>query len=215
MLKERVKRILVADDHPIVRQGLRDIVAQEPDMEVGAEAVTGPEVIEKARAEAFDIVVLDLSMPGIGGLEVLRQLKEEKPNLPVIILSMHAEDQYAERVLKLGAAGYINKESSPKELGRALRKVLSGGTYVSPRLAEHLAVNLGPRGKRHAHEMLSDREFDVMIRIGSGQSTGEIAEKLNLSVKTISTYRARILQKMGLRSNAQLIAYAIREHLVE
>ncbi|MFH1437809.1 MAG: response regulator transcription factor [Pseudomonadota bacterium] len=206
-------RILIADDHAIVRKGFAQIIAESSGMKVADEAGNGREALEKALKKDYDVVVLDISMPGRGGLEVLKELKKSKPGLPVLILSIHPEEQYAVRALKAGAAGYLTKESAPDELIRAIRKVTRGGKYVSASLAEKLAVDLDAWSKRPRHETLSDREFQVMCLLGSGKPVKEIAGQLALSVKTISTYRGRILQKLGLDNNAQLTHYVLENKL--
>ncbi len=211
-------RILIIDDHTIVQRGLQQIVAGEPDMVVAGEARTGPEGLALAQAQPWDVVVLDLSMPGRGGLEVLKELKQARPRVPVLILSMYPEEQYAIRALRLGAAGYLTKESAPEELIGAIRKVIRGGRYVSAALAETLAGRMvtGDRaGEQPLHESLSDREYLVLRLIGAGKTVTEISRELALSAKTISTYRARILQKMGMRTNAELTHYAISNRLVD
>ncbi len=208
-------KVLIADDHAVVRQGLKQILGETPDMTVVGEATTGLEALEKARAAAWDVMVLDITMPGRSGLDLLKDLRAEKPNRPVLILSMHAEDQFAVRLLKAGASGYLTKESVPEELIKAIRKVVSGGRYVSPALAEKLAFEIDAASGRPSHEALSDREFQVLQMIAAGRSVKEIAEELALSVKTVSTYRARILEKMNLKTNADLIHYAIQNRLLE
>lgn len=210
-------RILIADDHAVVRRGLRQIVSEEPDLVVDGEAHSGQEALTLAREQHWDLVMLDISMPGRGGLDVLKELKQERPGLPVLVLSMHPEEQFAVRALRLGASGYMTKDSAPEELVRAIRKVVTGGRYVSASLAERLAGNLAPerQAERPLHEVLSEREFLVMRLIASGKSVTDIANELALSVKTISTYRARILEKMGMKSNAELTRYAISNQLVD
>jgi two-component system, NarL family, invasion response regulator UvrY len=208
-------RALIADDHAVVRQGLRQILQETTDMQVTGEAATGPEALDRARGDSYDVVVLDITMPGRSGFEVLKELRVELPELPVLVLSMHAEEQFAVRLLKAGAAGYLNKESAPEELVKAIRKVVAGGRYVSPTLAEKLAFEIDAGSDKLAHETLSDREFQVMRMMASGKTVKEIAAELSLSVKTISTYRARILAKMNLHTNAELIHYAITNQLVE
>ena len=208
-------RALIADDHAVVRQGLRQILQETSDMQVTGEAATGPEALERARGDSYDVVVLDITMPGRSGFEVLKELRVERPELPVLVLSMHAEEQFAVRLLKAGAAGYLNKETAPEELVKAIRKVVAGGRYVSPTLAEKLAFEIDAGSDKLAHETLSDREFQVMRMLASGKTVKEIAAELSLSVKTISTYRARILAKMNLHTNAELIHYAITNQLVE
>jgi len=206
-------RILVADDHPIVRKGIRQIVETEGDMVVAAEAADGHELIDSARAITHDLVLLDLSMPGATGLELVKQLKRERPKIPVVILTMHSESQFAVRALKAGAVAYLLKDSAAGELISAIRKVASGGRYLTPRLAEQLADYLGADTEKPPHEALSDREYQVLRMIAAGRSTREIAVELSLSVKTISTYRARIYEKMHLRSPAELAAYVVRNAL--
>ncbi len=208
-------RVLIADDHAVVRQGLKQILGEIPDMLVAGEATTGPEVLEQARAVDWDVLVLDLTLPERSGFDVLLELRAEKPDRPVLVLSMHAEDQYARRLLKAGAAGYLTKESVPEELIQAIRKVVGGGLYISPALAEKLARELGAPSDRAAHETLSDREFQVLRLIATGKTVTQIAETLALSVKTVSTYRSRLLQKMDLRTNAELIHYALQHGLID
>jgi two-component system invasion response regulator UvrY len=208
-------RALIADDHAVVRQGLRQILLETSDMVVTGEAANGPEALERARAGGYDVIVLDITMPGRSGFEVLKELRLEDPALPVLVLSMHSEEQFAVRLLKAGASGYLNKESAPEELVKAIRKIVSGGRYVSPRLAEKLAFEIDSGSDKLLHETLSDREFQVMRMMASGQTVKEIAAELALSVKTISTYRARILDKMNLHTNAELIHYAIQNQLIE
>jgi two-component system invasion response regulator UvrY len=208
-------RALIADDHAVVRQGLKQILGDTPEMVVAGEATTGQEVLDKIRAETWDVVVLDISMPDRSGLDVLKQLRSERPKLPVLVLSMHSEDQYAVRVLKAGASGYLTKDSAPDELVKAIRKVVSGGRYVSSFLAEKLAFEIGTDSSRLPHETLSDREFQVLRLIAAGESVTEIAAELCLSVKTVSTYRARMLEKMNLGTTAELIHYAMQNHLID
>ncbi|MDD2671711.1 MAG: response regulator transcription factor [Syntrophales bacterium] len=207
-------KILIADDHPIVRQGLKQILAEESDMGEFGEAQNSQEVMDLIRKKEWDIVILDITMPGRGGLEILKEIRSERPKLPVLILSIHPEDQYAVRALKAGAAGYMTKESAPDDLIKAIRKVLKGGKYISPTLAESLALFLERDDRKSPHEKLSDREYQVMCMIAEGKKVKEIADTLALSVKTISTYRARILEKMRMRSNADLIHYAIQNKLI-
>jgi len=211
-------RILVIDDHIIVHRGLREIVAEEPDMVVAGEARSGVEGLSLAQAQPWDVVVLDLSMPSRGGLEVLKELKGEHPKLPVLILSMYPEEQYAIRALQLGASGYLTKESAPEELIRAIRKVVRGGRYVSSTLAETLAGRMLAVDRLAAqplHETLSEWEFLVLRLIASGKRVADIANELALDTKTVSTYRTRILEKMGMKNDAELTHYAIRNELVE
>jgi DNA-binding NarL/FixJ family response regulator len=208
-------RVLIADDHAVVRQGLKQILGDTPEMVVAGEATTGQEVLDRVRAEAWDVVILDISMPDRSGLDILKQLRSERPKLPVLVLSMHSEDQYAMRVLKAGASGYLTKDSAPDELVKAIRKVVSGGRYVSSLLAEKLAFEIGTDSSRLPHETLSDREFQVLRGIAAGKSVTEIAAELYLSPKTVSTYRARLLQKMNLGTTAELIHYAMQNHLID
>jgi two-component system invasion response regulator UvrY len=208
-------RILIADDHTIVRKGLKQIISETQDMVVADEAGDGQEVLNKVRKNGFDMVLLDISMPGRTGLDILRELKAEKPKLPILVLSMYPEEQYAVRVLRAGASGYLTKESAPDELIAAIRKVSLGKKYVTPSLAERLALDLDMDSDKPLHETLSDREYQVLCLIASGKTVGEIAEKLSLSAKTISTYRARILEKMNMKNNAELTHYALQHKLVD
>ena len=208
-------KVLIADDHPIVRAGLKQILAEAPDIRVAGEAGNGHELLEKARREAFDLVLLDLKMPGMDGLDVLKQIKIEMPKLPVMILTIYPESNYAMRILRIGASGYLTKESAPQELITAIRKVYSGGKYISPSLAEKIAFALDTDIDKLPHERLSDREYQVLCAIASGRTVSEIAESINLSVKTVSTYRARILEKMDMKTNADLTHYAVQNRLVE
>lgn len=206
-------KILIADDHAIVRKGLKQILAEMPEKVVSDEAVNGQEVLQKIWGDNYDMVLLDISMPGRSGLDILKQLKSDIPDLKILILSIHPEQQYAIRALKAGASGYLTKESTPHELIEAIRKVSTGKKYVSSSLAETLASHLETLSDKLLHETLSDREFEVMRKIASGKTVKEIAEELSLSVKTISTYRARILEKMKMKNNAQLTYYAIHNKL--
>ena len=207
-------QILIVDDHAILRRGLKEILEREfRDVSIGG-AGTAEQALTQLDSEKWDLVILDITMPGRSGVDVLRNLKALRPKLPVLVLSMHPEDQYGKRVLKAGASGYMNKESAPEELIKAVRKLLSGGRYVSPTLAETLAVDLGRDDGTPAHERLSDREFEVLRKMASGKTVGQIAQELHLSVPTVSTYRARILEKMGMSTNAELIRYAVSHHLV-
>ena len=208
-------RVLIADDHAVVRQGLKQILGDTPEMLVAGEATNGQEVLDRVRAEAWDVVVLDISMPDRSGLDILKQLRSERPKLPVLVLSMYSEDQYATRVLKAGASGYLTKDSAADELVKAIRKVVSGGRYVSPFLAEKLAFEMGGDSSRLPHETLSDREFQVLRLIAAGKSVKEIGAELSLSVKTVSTYRARLLEKMKLGTTAELMHYAMQNRLID
>jgi len=207
-------KILIADDHAIVRRGLKQILEETPNIVVADEASTGKEVLEKISEKEYDVVVLDISLPDKSGLDILKQLKSQKPKLPVLVLSIYPEEQYAERVLKAGASGYLTKESAPEELITAIKKVSVGGKYITASLAEKLAFNLDKKTDKLSYEILSDREFQVMCLISSGKTQKEIAAELSLSIKTISTYRYRILEKMGMKSNAELTRYAIENKLV-
>jgi two-component system, NarL family, invasion response regulator UvrY len=210
-----VIKILIADDHAIVREGLKQILAETSDMIVAGEATNGREVLEQVRKEDWDLVLLDLAMPGKDGLETLKELKLEKPKLPVLVLSIYPEEQYAVRLLRAGAAGYLTKESAPEELIAAIRKVSQKGKYISLSLAEKLAFYLEADGERPRHEMLSDREYKVMLMIASGKTVTEIADEMCLSIKTVSTYRVRALNKMGLKNNAEFTYYALKHGLVD
>lgn len=207
-------RVLVADDHAIVRRGLIQILTEQPDMTVVGEAQDAQELFALTRQQAWDIVILDVSMPGQSGLEVLKELKGDYPARPVLMLSMYPEDQYAVRTLKAGAAGYLPKDSAPGELVNAVRKAVQGGKYVSATLAEKLAFDLSAGTNHLPHETLSDRQFQVLCRLASGKTVSEIADEMNLSVKTISTYRTRLLEKMNLKNNAELTHYVIQHGLV-
>lgn len=207
-------RVLVADDHAVVRRGLGQIIAEEVDIEVGAEASNGSEVLSLIDEDDFDAVVLDINMPGMDGLDTLKQLRAIRPDIPVLVLSMHAEEEYAIRVLKAGASGYLNKESAPDELVTAIRRISQGGKYMSSEVAECLLSHINAGGEGPLHANLSDREFQVLCLISSGKTVSEIAEQLALSVKTISTYRARVLDKMNMKNNAELTHYAIKNELV-
>ncbi len=208
-------KVLIADDHAVVRRGLKHILADEYKTLIVGEAENAQKALELARLEDWDVVVLDISMPGRNGLEALKELKQTRPRLPVLILTSHAEEQYAIRVLKAGAAGYMTKESAPEHLIEAIRKITGGGKYISPLVAEILASTIGVDFEKQPHENLSDREYQIMSLIASGKTVGEIAGELSLSVKTISTYRARILEKMQMKTNAQLTHYFISNNLSE
>ncbi len=206
-------RVFIADDHAIVRKGFCQIILETPGMLLVGEASTGAEVLEQAGSADWDVLVLDLSMPGRTGLEVIHALRDLKPSLPILVLSMHPEDQYAVRLLKNGIAGFISKDTALDTLVLAIRKVVAGGKYVSEALAEQLVVDLVGTGGKTALELLSDREYRVLCMIGEGKTVTKIGEELFISVKTVSTYRARILEKMNLHTTADLIRYAIENNL--
>ncbi len=208
-----ILRVLIGDDHAVVRRGLKTILEEAPDIRVEGEAADAHEAVDKARKQPWDLVILDMSMPGKGGLEVLKEIKAEKPRLPVLMLSVHPEDQYAVRALKAGASGYLTKEMAPEQLVQAVRRVASGRKYVSASLAEKLAYDLESPTDRLPHELLSDREYQVLCLIASGKTATEISRQLALSVKTVSTYRRRLLDKMRLKNNAELTRYAISHGL--
>lgn len=208
-------RVLVVDDHTIVREGLKRILVDAPDLRVAGEAASGTEAIKLVREGHWDVMLLDVSLPGANGLEVLRAVKEHAPKLPVLVLTMHPEDQYALRMLKAGAAGYLTKEGAPAQLVTAIRKVAAGGKYVSPAVAEKLAWEIERKKKPATHEDLSNREFEILRLIASGKTVSQIAQDLHLSVKTVSTYRMRLLTKLNMKSNAELTHYAIKGGLVD
>jgi DNA-binding NarL/FixJ family response regulator len=210
-----VLRILIADDHPVFRRGLKQIIEEASDLIVAGEAANGAEAFRKARTGDYDVVLLDITMPVKNGVDVLSQLKHDRPALPVLMLSMHPEEQYAVRALRAGASGYLTKESAPEELVAAIRKVSAGGKYVSASLAEHLASIVQSAGESPPHETLSRREYQVMCLIAAGKTVSEVARELSLSVKTVSTYRARILEKLQMKNNAELMRYATQNQLVE
>ena len=207
-------RILIVDDHAILRRGLRALLSDEFHGAAFGEASNARQALEQLRKEKWDVALLDISLPGKSGLELLKEFKAARPKLPVLILSAHAEDQFAVRVLKAGAGGYLTKESAPEELAKAVRKILAGGQYVSPTLAEKLALRVRKDVRLTPHETLSDREYEIMCLIASGKTVTEIAGELSLSPKTISTYRARVLEKLGVKNNAEITRYAIRNGLV-
>lgn len=207
-------RVFIADDHAVVRRGMLQILEEAPDMVAAGEASTGGEALRALRQDDYDVLVLDISMPGGGGLEVLKQLQSLRPDLPVLILSVYSEKQYATRALRAGAAGYLTKDSAPDELVTAIRQVARGGKYITASLAATLADRLDD-SSRALHEALSDRELQVMRLLASGETITDIATSLSLSVKTVSTYRARILDKLALESTADIIRYALEHNLVE
>ncbi len=208
-------RILIADDHGVVREGLKEIIARAPDLVLVGEAATGEEALQKALTLDCDMLVLDITMPGRNGFDIMRELRAQKPDLRILMLSMHSEEQYAVRALRAGASGYLNKETAPQELLAAIQKVALGGRYVSSSLAEAIAFNLASGDEGKPHESLSDREYQVLSLIGSGKTVKQIADELMLSAKTVSTYRQRVLEKMRMSSNAELIRYAIGNRLVD
>jgi DNA-binding NarL/FixJ family response regulator len=208
-------RLLIADDHAVVRRGLRQILDETPDIEVGDEATNGFEVLEKVRTRKCDALVLDICLPDMSGLDVLKKVKAEFPWLPVLVLSMQAQEQYAARALKAGASGYLPKESAPEELVNAIRKICAGAKYTSDGLPENVITLPSVVRDQELHDQLSEREFEVLRQIASGKTLSQIATKMMLSVKTISTYRTRIIRKMGMKTNAELMRYGIRSKLVE
>ncbi|MFS2034265.1 response regulator [Polaromonas sp. CT11-55] len=208
-------KIVMADDHAIVREGLKRIVSSIEGMEVIGEAGNGTEVMQRVRELAFDVLVLDLSMPGRSGMELIKLVRAEKPQLRILVLSMHQELQYAVRAIKNGASGYLTKESAPAQLEQAIRKVASGGAFISAEVAEQLALGAMPGSEGVPHESLSNREFEVLQQLVAGVSLTDIATKLNLSVKTVSTHKTNLMQKMGLQNQSELIRYALKHGLAE
>jgi len=209
-----VIKVLIADDHPVVRLGLRQILSESSDIHVGAEVASAQDVLQAVRDQRWDIVVLDISLPGGNGIELIGEIRKERPETRVLILTVHSEEQYAVRAIRAGAAGFLNKESAPDRLTEAIRRIASGGRYVSAELAETLASLLAGEAKGQPHERLSDREFEIMKLLASGKTVSQVAQDLSLSVKTISTHRARILKKMEMKTNAELMHYAVRQGLV-
>jgi DNA-binding NarL/FixJ family response regulator len=208
-------RVLIADDHTILREGLKQILSDHDDLLVTGEAENGTEALHKIQAGDFDVVVLDMSMPGRSGIELIKQIREEKPKLPILILSMHKEDLYAVRTLKVGASGYLSKDSASTQLVDAIRKVASGGLFISPIVAEKMALGLRQPEVALPHSSLSDREYQVFLMLVHGNSITDIAKELNLSVKTVSTHKSRIQEKIGLDNLSGLVKYAIRHQLIE
>jgi len=208
-------RILIVDDHPIVRQGIRQTLGDAADVGELGEAATAQEALDLVRQQDWDAVVLDIGLPGRGGLDVLKDIKQERPRLPVLILSMHAEDQYAVRAIRAGAGGYLTKEAAADKLLDAIRRITTGGRFISPDLADLLATELAAGAGGPPHASLSDREFEVLRLIGSGLTVGDIADRFALSVKTVSTYRTRILEKMRMRNNAELMQYVLTNRLLD
>ncbi len=207
--------VLIADDHAIVRQGLKQILSETEDLLVTGEADDGAEALNLARQQPWDVFLLDVSMPNRNGIDTLKQLKKEFPRLPVLILSMHPEEQYAVRALKAGASGYLTKQSAPELLVTAIRQVASGKKYLSPAVAQQLAEAISDNSDKSPHERITDREYQVLVMIAAGKTLTQVAEQLNLGVATVSTYRARLLEKMGLKSTAELIRYGLEHGLAE
>lgn len=212
---EKKLRILIADDHALVRAGIKTILADEVDIELIGEADSATQALKRVRSENWDIVIMDINMPGQNSLDVLRLIKLEKPELPVLILTMHPENHYALRALKDGASGYLTKSGAPDDLVSAIHKIVNGGAYVSPALALQLAGQLRSKPRETLHELLSDREFTVLCAVASGKPLSQIATELNLSAKTISSYRTRVLSKLGMHSNSELVRYALEHHLIQ
>jgi len=208
-------RVLVADDHPLLRSALKQVISREPDLTVAGEAEDSEQVLQKIEEKPCDFVILDLSMPGRGGLDALREIRRRKPDLPVLVLSMYPEEQFAVRAIRAGANGYLSKDCDPNEVVHAIRKVASGKKYVSSSLAEILAESLDSNPGQAPHENLSDREFQVLCKIGAGRTVSQIALEMALSVKTVSTYRSRLLEKMNMSNSAELARYAIMKGLVK
>lgn len=208
-------RVVLADDHTIVRTGLREILADTGDIEVAGEATNGHEVMARVRDSAFEVLVLDMSMPGRSGIELIQQVKREKPGVRVLVLSMHSEEQYAVRALKAGASGYLTKDSAADDLVAAIRRIAGGGAYVTPETAERLALGMGAASEGPPHASLSDREMQVFHMIAAGKSVSEVAGALALSVKTVSTHKTRIMQKLNVSNQTELIRYAMRHKLIE
>ena len=203
--------LVIADDHAIVREGLKRIVADAGDLQVVGEAADGTEVMRVVRAQEFQVLVLDLSMPGRSGMELIRLVKAQRPRLRILVLSMHAELQYAVRAIKSGASGYLTKESAPAQLVEAIRKIAGGGAFISAPVAEQLALGAMPGGVQQApHEVLTEREFEVFRQLVAGLSVTELATRLNLSVKTVSTHKSNLMQKLGLGNQSELVRYALR-----
>lgn len=208
-------KILVVDDHAVVRAGVQYFIAQVPDMTIGGEAASAQEAIRLVRAQDWDIVLLDINMPDKSGVEVLKQIKREKPDLPVLILSMHPESRYAVQILRSGASGYVQKEALAEELVNAIQTILRGHKYISHAVAELLTTDLNTDTEKPLHETLSKREYEIFYKLCQGHGVTKIAEDLCLSVKTVSTYRARVLQKMNMENNAGIIYYAIKQNLID
>ena len=208
-------RVVIADDHTIVREGLKQVLSAAPDLTIVAEAQNGHEVLQRARELEFDVLLLDMSMPGKSGIELIKQVRAEKPKLRILVLSMHQEQQYAVRAIKAGASGYLTKESASAQLVSAIRKVAGGGAFITDAVAQQLALGAMPQTDRPPHQLLSDREFQVFRLLVAGRTVSEIAEQLNLSVKTVSTHKARIMQKMNMSNPTELVRYAMQHALLE
>lgn len=208
-------RVAIADDHAVVREGLGRIIEREPDMVLIGEATTGDEAVHIARAGICDVMLLDLSMPGRRGIDLVKQVKAERPQLNVLVLSMHSEDQYAVRAIRAGAAGYLTKAGSSSQLLNAIRRVATGGVFITPRVAERLALETQPSSADAPHKRLSDREYEVFLALVAGSSVTAIGERLGVSVKTVSTHKARILEKMGMKSVAEMVRYALEMGLTD
>ncbi len=208
-------KVLIGDDHAVFRRGLKETLSEAFPKTVFGEARTAQETFELAQRQNWDVIILDISMPGRSGLDILEDLKRSRPRIPILLLTMHPEQQFARRALKAGAAGYLTKDSVPDELKEAIKRIVAGGRYVSATLAETLAVDLRRGADLPLHELLSDREFQVLRMIASGKTVKEVADELSLSVKTVSTYRSRILEKTGMKTNAELIRYALQTQLVD
>ena len=208
-------RVVIADDHTIVREGLRQLLQASVDFDIVSEARDGHEVMQRVRELDFDVLLLDLSMPGKSGMELIKQVKSERPRLRILVLSMHQEHQYAVRAIKAGASGYLTKESASSQLAAAIRKVACGGAFISAEVAEQLALGAMPQAEGLPHTALSDREYQVFRLLVSGKTVSDIGEELNLSVKTVSTHKARLLQKMGVANQTELVHYAIRHRLID
>ena len=208
-------RIVIADDHTIVREGLKQLLANDEAFQVAGEARDGHEVMQRVRQLDFDVLLLDLSMPGKSGIDLIKQAKSERPKLRILVLSMHEEHQYAVRAIRAGASGYLTKESAPNDLIRALHRVAAGGAYITPEVAEQLALGVMPNSDQAPHTTLSDREFQVLRMLADGASVSDIAARINLSVKTVSTHKARLMQKLGVSTTNELLRYAIQHRLTD
>lgn len=208
-------RIMIVDDHPILRAGLKTLLSEHPDMEVTGEAGSGSEAVKMVQQAEYDIVLLDVTMPDMNGVDALKQIQRHRPELPVLMLSMHPEEQYAINLLRSGASGYVPKEGAPEQLVAAILTVMKGRRYVSPAVADMLAADLDGEANKPLHTTLSEREFQIFCKLAAGQAVSEISTDLNLSVKTVSTYRSRILGKMNMKNNADLTYYAIKNGIIQ